>query len=398
MIGWAVKSGLRTGKKAAVSDYHALCKNEVIFLAQLHLHQIAMRNIYRSLLLILVGATQKELARQVRYLTVENQVLRSKLPYRVTITNQERNRLVRFASKLGPALNQLVSIVHPDTLRRWIREDRRGKRKKPVPRGRRRTAEQIRRLILKLARDTGWGYTRILGELKKLGVRSVSRNTVKSILKSQGLDPGPQRGVGTWDEFLKIHAATLWQCDFFSKRVLTPKGFRELFVVVFLHVKTRRVFVTPATQHPNETWVTEQAEAFVRHVRAKKLGAEIIMHDRDTKFTTRFDSTLENAGIDARRLAYRAPNTAAYVERFVQSIKQECLDYFVVFGQRHMDYLCREFVEYYHAERPHQGLDNELPKAAHKKRKRQPDLIPLADVACRTRLGGLLKHYQRKAA
>ena len=99
-----------------------------------------MRNIYRSLLLILVGATQKELARQVRYLTVENQLLRSRLPRRLTLTPQERNRLVRFGSKLGRALDHLVSIVHPDTLRRWIREDRRGKRKVPVSPGRRRTA------------------------------------------------------------------------------------------------------------------------------------------------------------------------------------------------------------------------------------------------------------------
>ena len=103
MTGWAVKNEPGTDNKAAVSGYHALCKNEVIFLAQLHLHRIAMRNIYRSLLLILVGATQKELARQVRYLKVENQVLRSKLPYRVPITSQERNRLVRFAAKLGTA-------------------------------------------------------------------------------------------------------------------------------------------------------------------------------------------------------------------------------------------------------------------------------------------------------
>ena len=299
--------------------------------------------------------------------------------------------MVRFGSKLGSALDQLVSIVHPGTLRRWIREDRKGKRKAPAPRGRRRTAEQIRRLILKLAHENSWGYTRILGELKKLGVRSVSRNTVKNILKANGLDPGPQRGPGTWDEFLKIHAATLWQCDFFSKRVLTPKGFRDLFVVVFLHVGTRRVFLTPATEHPNEAWVTEQAEAFVRHARAKKLGAEIIMHDRDTKFTAGFDAALKKAGLDVRRSAYRAPNTAAYVERFVQSIKQECLDYFVVFGQRHMDHLCQEFLAHYHAERPHQGLDNELLKPRRKKRKRQPDLIPLADVACRTRLGGLLE-------
>ncbi|HTU23752.1 MAG TPA: integrase core domain-containing protein [Pirellulales bacterium] len=357
-----------------------------------------MQNIYRSLLLLLAGATQKELARHVRYLKAENEVLRGKLPKRVPLTHQERNRLVRFGSKLGQALDSLVSIVHPGTLRRWIREDRKGKRKTPAPRGRRRTAEQIRRLILKLAKENSWGYTRILGELKKLGVRAVSRNTVKNILKANGLEPGPQRGPGTWDEFLKIHAATLWQCDFFSKRVLTPKGFRELFVVVFLHVGTRRAFLTPATEHPNEAWVIQQAQAFVRHARAKKLGAEIIMHDRDTKFTASFDAALRQEGLDPRPLAYRAPNTAAYVERFVQSIKQECLDHFMVLGQRHMDHLCKEFVEHYHAERPHQGLDNEPLKPSGKKRKRQIDLIPISDVACRKRLGGLLKHYYRKAA
>jgi putative transposase len=217
--------------------------------------------------------------------------------------------------------------------------------------------------------------------------------------KANGLDPGPQRGPGTWDEFLKIHAATLWQCDFFSKRVLTPKGFRELFVVVFLHVGTRRVFLTSATEHPNEAWITEQAAAFLRHASTKKLGTELIMHDRDTKFTAGFDAALKKKeGLDVRRSAYRAPNTVAYVERFVQSIKQECLDYFVVFGQRHMDHLCQEFIEHYHAERPHQGLDNGLLLPSRGKRKRQPDLVPLTDVACRTRLGGLLKHYHRKVA
>ncbi len=224
-----------------------MCKNEVIFHAHQDLHEIIMGNIYRSLLLVLVGATQKELARQVRYLTVENQLLRSRLPSRVTLTPQERNRLVRFGAKLGRAIDQLVSIVHPDTLRRWIREDRHGNERCRSLAAGDAPPEQIRRLILKLARENGWGYTRILGELKKLRVRSVSRNTVKNILKANGLDPGPQRGPGTWDEFLKIHAVTFWQCDFFSKRVLTPKGFKELFVVVFLHVQTRRVFLTRAT-------------------------------------------------------------------------------------------------------------------------------------------------------
>ncbi len=220
-----------------------------------------------------------------------------------------------------------------------------------MPRGRRRTAEQICRLILKFARENSWGYTRILGELKKLGVRSVSRNTVKNILSAHGLDPGPERGIGTWADFLKIHAATLWQCDFFSKLVLTPKGFRYLFVAVFLHVGSRRVFLTPATEHPNQAWVTEQAQAFIRHARAKRLQADLIMHDRDGKFPAGFDETLKQAGLDVRKTAHRSPNTAAFVERFIQSIQQECLDDFVVFGRRHMDYLCGEFVQHYHAER-----------------------------------------------
>ena len=175
-----------------------------------------MRNIYNTLLL-LIGATQKELARQVTYLKVENKILRSKLPARVRVTTAEKSRLVRFGQKLGKAMNELVSIVHPDTLRRWIRESRQESRRKVRPVGRRRTAEDIRQQILKLAKETGWGYTRILGELRKLNIRSVSRNTVKNSLRKAGFDPGPKRGIGTWDEFLKIHAATLWQCDFFSR-------------------------------------------------------------------------------------------------------------------------------------------------------------------------------------
>lgn len=279
-----------------------------------------MRNIYRSLLLIIAGATQKELARQVKYLKVENQILRSKLPARVAVTPQERNRLVRFGARLGRALSELVTIVHPDTLRRWVREDKRGRKSPPAKRGRRRTAEQICRLVIKLARDNGWGYTRILGELRKLGIRAISRNTIKNILKAHGYDPGPQRGLGTWDEFLKIHAASLWQCDFFSRKALTPRGLRDVFVLVFLHVKTRRVFISPATYHPHDAWVQQQAEAFVRHGRQSGVDTEIIMHDRDTKFSAGFDAVLERAGRQIVEAAHRSPNTVAFVERFVQTI------------------------------------------------------------------------------
>jgi len=133
-------------------------------------------------MLVIAKSTDKELARQVSYLKAENQILRSRLPRRLSLTQREKNRLVRFARNLGSALNELATIVHPSTIRRWIREDS-GKKKQSPKQGRPRTAEDIEKLILKLAKDTGWGYTRILGELKKLGIASVTRNTVKNILK-----------------------------------------------------------------------------------------------------------------------------------------------------------------------------------------------------------------------
>src|SRR6187200_68739 len=176
-----------------------------------------MTKLFRSLLVVIASATHAQLARQIQYLKVENEILRSRLPARVMVTPAERKRLVKYASRLGKMLRHLVTIVVPDTLQRWIREDRRSRGKvKPVKRGRRRKPIEIRRLIVKLARENDWGYTRILGELKKLGIRSMSKNTVKRILKENGLDPVPKRGAGTWDDFLKRHAASLWQCDFLS--------------------------------------------------------------------------------------------------------------------------------------------------------------------------------------
>src|SRR5690348_8009218 len=190
-----------------------------------------MKNLYHALLLVIAGSTQKQLAIQIRYLKIENEILRTKLPARVSGTEQERNRLVKFGSKLGKALGELVTVVHPDTLRRWIREASKRAKSKPAKVGRRKTQEEIRELIVRLARENDWGYTRILGELRKLGVKAVSRKTVKAILKENGLDPGPKRGADTWDEFLKTHAATLWQCDFYAKKVLTVKGFRDLHLL-----------------------------------------------------------------------------------------------------------------------------------------------------------------------
>ena len=217
----------------------------------------------------------------------------------------------------------------------------------------------------------------------------------------EGERPGPRpaRGKGTWDKFLKIHAATLWQCDFFSKKVLTPKGLRDIFVLVFLHVETRRVFVSPATFKTGEVWIREQAQAFVQHIKDTDLKADIVMHDRDGKFTEDFDQTLKDAELRVQKAAYRSPNTVAFVERFIQTMQQECLDHFIVFGERHMDHLVREMVAFYHESRPHQAKDNDLLVPAEDTKKAdEPEVVRLSDIRCKKRLGGVLKHYYRKVA
>jgi putative transposase len=353
-------------------------------------------------MLVIARSTQKELARQVSYLKAENQILRSRLPDRISLTQREKNRLVRFAKNLGSALNELATIVHPGTIRRWIREAAAKKSARQKKGGRPRTAEQIEKIILKLAKDNGWGYCRILGELRKLGIQSITRNTVKAILKRNGYETGPNRGPGTWDEFLKRHAKTMWQCDFFSKKVVSKTGLRDIFVLVFLNVKTRQVYITPSTYKPDQAWMIEQAEAFIKHTQDQKLPCKIVMHDNDGKYSKPFLEVFKKAKINPHRTAFRSPNTVAFVERFVQTIQQECLDHFVVFGHEHMDVLCSEFRDHYHLERPHQGLENELIQkpSTRKRKKTEPnvDTIRLSDIRCDERLGGLLKSYSWMAA
>jgi len=222
-----------------------------------------MPNLFRRLFDVLAGSSQGELRRQIQYLKAENEILRSKIDGPVRVTPVERLRLVRLAKPLGSAMKVLVSIVSPRTFLRGLRDadQRRPKKKAGRKPGRPRTPEQIRRLVLKLAKETGWGYTRILGELKKLGVK-VSRATVVNILKDAGMPTGPQRGEATWDQFIKSHAKTLWACDFLRHRIVTKWGLRDAYMPVFVNVATRRAIATTSTEHPDAAWVAAQVPMF----------------------------------------------------------------------------------------------------------------------------------------
>jgi putative transposase len=178
-----------------------------------------------------------------------------------------------------------------------------------------------------------------------------------------------------------------------------------VFVLAFLNVKTRQVILSPATLHPNEVWVVAQAESFVKQARGSGLPITYVQRDRDRKFTKSFDAKLKSLRVKMKPGALRSPNTNAFVERFIQSIGQECLDRFVILGEQHMDHVCQEYLAHYHEERPHQSLENE-PITAPKKRGRpktkrgnvENEVAPLNEIRCKQRLGGLLKSYSRNAA
>jgi len=352
---------------------------------------------------MLANATDKELARQVEYLKAENRLLRARLPKRIVVTAQERQRLLKYGRPVGKAIKDLISIVTPRTFARWLSaEGKEGqgaaKAKAAEPRrkpGRPRTPDETRALVLRLARENAWGYTRILGELRKLGVTNVSRSTVVNILKGAGLEPGPKRGAGTWDEFVKRHAATLWACDFFAKKVWTPVGLLEFFVLFFIHVGTRRVHLAGISAHPDRLWVAERARDAAQAFAAEVGKPTLLVRDHDAKFGPDFDAAFEAVGAQVKAVGPRAPNLNAYAERWVQSVRCECLDHFVVFGEAHLRHILSEYVTHHNMERPHQALGNQTLSA------RDPpgqEVVAAGKVIASARLGGLLKHYRRQVA
>jgi len=306
-----------------------------------------MAKYLHPLFFVLAYATDKQLAKYLEYLKVENRILRNKLPKRITITLAERAQLVKHGKPVGKAIRDLITIVSPRTFARWMSNEG-TTRKMPAKPGRPRKPEEIRALILQMAQDTGWGYRRILGELKKLRIK-VSRSTIYRILIENGFDPGPKRGEGTWHEFLKRHVKTLWACDFFTKKVWTARGLVEYYVFFFIHIETRQVHIAGMTPNPDGIWmaqISRNMSMFFAEQPAEFRPSHII-RDRDTKFTEQFCSILETDGIEFRPTPRRSPNLNPYPEVWIGRTKAECLDHFIVFGESHLRRILEEWLTYY---------------------------------------------------
>ena len=343
---------------------------------------------------MIASATENELAKYVEYLKAENRILRARIPGEIHTRVAEREILLKYGRVIGRAIEELITIVTPATFYRWIRQGA-GKATVPNPKGGQRKPRELRQLVIEIARSTNFGYTRIIGELRKLGIRKISRQTVRNILKEEGIQPGPKRSTDSWSEFVKRHSKTLWACDFFTTRTVTGRGLREMYVLVFLCVETREVIISESTLHPNSAWVERQTAVFIDQTSSRDEKPTMLIHDRDTKFGKSFREKLATGNIKPIKLPKSSPNLNGRCERFILTIKSEMLSNFIVFGKSHLDYLIREFVQYYNTTRSHSSRQS-LPPI-----RTVPDeveSVSVERVTRKTHVGGLITSFHRKAA
>ncbi len=347
-------------------------------------------------ILAVSGWLNRHQQRILDYLKEENRILKEQLGRRrPRLTDDQRRRLAVKGKALGrKILSEYASLVTPDTILRWYRKliarkwDYSQKRRGP---GRPRVIDEIRTLALRMAFETRWGYTRIQGALKNLG-HGVGRTTVANILKEHGLDGADRRQEkSTWRTFLKSHWDCLAALDFFTVEVLTLRGLVTYYVLLAMELSTRRVEVAGITPYPDDAIMAQVARNLTDEFDGFFRDKRYTIMDRDDKFTPKFRRILRDSGVRPVRLPAQSPELNSQLERFVRSIKEECLHRMIFFGEPMLRRAVGEFLTHYHGERNHQGLGNRLIEPIEEVGTRK------GRVACRQRLGGLLRYYYRKA-
>jgi len=345
------------------------------------------------------GHVDEELLLRNEYLAAENEILKSKFEKPLQFKDHERIRLAEIGKRLGlKALKDIACIVKPETIMKWFRQlvakkfDGSANRGKT---GRPKIDSEIEELIVRFALENPeWGYDRIVGALFNLG-HTVSDETVGNVLKRNAIPPVPERNKdSTWAEFIKTHQDVLAACDFFTTEVLTHTGLITYYVLFFIHIGTRKVHIAGITPNPNEAWMNQVARNITMSDWGFLSSCRYLIHDRDSKFCNSFRRIIESSGIDPLKLPARSPDLNSYAERWVLSIKTECLSKLIFFGEQSLRRALKEYVDHYHIERNHQGKGNVLlfPSQAYNSNKNKGPIMR------RTRLDGMLNYYYRQAA
>lgn len=345
----------------------------------------------------LSGWLNEHQQRTIEYLTEENRVLREQLGNRrLRFTDDQRRRLAVRAKELSRStLRQVATVVTPETLPAWHRKliaakyDGSSKRKP----GRPRIQAEVEALVVRMAEENRtWGYDRIVGALANLG-HEISPHTVANILKRHGIEPAPERErKTTWKEFISRHFDQIAATDFFTVEVWTLKGLQRFMILFFIELSSRRVQLAGVAKCPNGFWMEQVGRNLTDCEDGILKSKRYLIHDRDPLYTAQFLGILADFRVESVKLPPRSPNLNAFAERFVKSIKEECLERMIFFGEDALRTAISEYLAHYHAERNHQGLGNRL-------------IIPNVDkwkdggaVHRKQRLGGALSFYHRDAA
>jgi len=332
-----------------------------------------------------------EQARLVLALYHQVLVLQRQLGKRPSLVPVERLALVLSSLLLGKEkLREALLIVRPETLVGWhkaiVRRHWRFLSRRKPGRPPEITSE-MEQLVLRIARENRWmGYGKIAGEMRKLGFARFGRSSVARILKQHGLTPARRHSLGLgWLQFLAHYGQFIWASDFAT---VTTATLQTYYVVFFLEIGTRRIIHWHASTSPNEAWVAQQ---FRNLSVVNDDLPRYVIHDRDSKYTQYADSLAEDAGTKVIRLPVRSPDLNGYAERWIRSLRQECLDRIIILNEAHLRWVLGEYVRYYNERRPHQSLQHLPPEA--------PDVYPReGEIVARPVLGGLINDYCRLAA
>jgi putative transposase len=294
-------------------------------------------------------------------------------------------------SRVLPRKRWSSFLVSPQTLLRWHRELVRRKwtfRRRSAG-GRPPIPGEVQDLILRMGMENPrWGCIRIRGELAKLGIR-VSATKIRTLLRANGLGPAPRRNGPTWGEFLRSQATGILAFDFFTVETIM---LRTVYVLFAVHLGSRRVHLVGVTGTPDSAWVTQQARNLTVGERLEGIG--FVIRDHDSKFSGPFDLVFRSEGMRIVKTPIRAPRANAFAERWVRTVRAECMDWMLVFGRRHLVHVLRAYVIHYNRARPHRGLELRTPEP----RPEPVQVLPAGvRITRRDVLGGHIHEYELAA-